>query len=179
MAKMLHTSYSTRQRRQKCRWCSRFDGALLPTSFEGLIEDVSVAHTRPTELVPVQYQVLPFLRITHLSPSMVEGSTSSSPRASDADDGFLDGWFSALCEVYGFTRGRPAMFGGRARVVHIFAVEVSSRVENMDDQRLLMRDGADRGSGATVHGRCTTGRQQCRVDNLSFFFLGSISRTST
>ena len=75
--------------------CSRFGGALLPTSFEQIIkhrqegggEEVAVAHTPPKEC---QYQVLSFLCTTHLSPSMVEWSTSSSPRrASDADDGVV------------------------------------------------------------------------------------------
>ena len=94
MAKMLPGTYNTRQRTQKYRWCSRFDGALLPTSFEQ-IKHRALLRTFPSPTPRrnnCQYQVLPSLSTTHLSPTMVEGSTSSSPpRASDADDGVLDG----------------------------------------------------------------------------------------
>ena len=106
-----------------CRWCSRFDGALLPTSFEqtGRGEERTLpSHTHRRK--NCQYYVGPPFLVHNplVAPSMVEGSTSSSPpRASDADHGVLDGSppsARSIDRYSGFTRGRPPMFGGRARL---------------------------------------------------------------
>ena len=136
MAKMLPGTYNTRQRTQKYRWCSRFDGALLPTSFEQ-IKHRALLRTFPSPTPRrnnCQYQVLPSLSTTHLSPTMVEGSTSSSPpRASDADDGVLDGSPPSA-------RSMVSLVGDRRCSVDVlawstlFAVEISPRVDDMDDR---------------------------------------------
>ena len=107
-----------------CRWCSRFDGALLPTSFEqtGRGEERTLpSHTHRRK--NCQYYVGPPFLVHNplVAPSMVEGSTSSSPpRASDADHGVLDGLLSARSIDSMVSLGdRPCSVDGRARVVHI------------------------------------------------------------
>ena len=71
-----------------CRWCGRFDGASQLSCFEQ-IKLRSLLRNFPSHTPRrnnCQCQVLLFLNTAHLSRSMVDGLTSSSPpRVSDPD----------------------------------------------------------------------------------------------